>query len=91
MKRTPQTITSLPESPEDESRRRQRQYAIAMGIRVLCLIACVFVRGWWLLIPVIGVVVLPYVAVVLGNVGSKRRVAVEQPDVLELPPGKDPA
>lgn len=89
MKRTPQAITSLPESPEEESRRRQRQYAIAMGIRVVCLVACVFVRGWWLLIPVVGVVVLPYIAVVLGNVGAKRRPVVEQPAVLELPPGKD--
>jgi hypothetical protein len=91
MKRAPQTITSLPESPEDETRRRQRQYAIAMGIRVVCIVACVFVRGWWLLIPAIGTVVLPYVAVVLGNVGAKRRTPVEQPAVLELPPGRDAA
>lgn len=47
-----------------------RNYAIAMTIRMLCLIACVFVQGWWLLIPALGAVLLPAVAVVLANVGS---------------------
>ncbi len=75
MKRAePQSITSLPESPEDDTRRRQRLYYIAMGIRVLCIVACVFVRGWWLPIPAVGTIVLPYVAVVLGNVGARRRI-----------------
>jgi len=91
MKRAPQSITSLPESPEEESRRRQRQYAIAMGIRVLCLVACLFTPGWWLLIPALGTVILPYVAVVLGNVGSARRNQVEAPAALELPPGREGA
>lgn len=91
MKRPAQSITSLPESPEEETRRRQRQYAIAMGIRVLCILACVFVRGWWLLIPALGAVILPYIAVVLGNVSAKRRATVAEPVALELPPGKDAA
>ncbi len=91
MKRPPQSITSLPESPEADTGRRQKQYAIAMGIRVLCLIACVFVRDWWLLVPALGAVVLPYVAVVLGNVGARRRRTVMTPATLELPPGKDAA
>ncbi len=89
MKRAPQSITSVPESPQQETGRRQRQYAIAMGIRVLCLVACVFVRDWWLLIPAIGALVLPYVAVVLGNVGSRRSRTVMTPATLELPPGND--
>ncbi len=36
-----------------------------------------------LLIPAIGTVVLPYVAVVLGNVSAKRRTVVEAPAALE--------
>lgn len=90
MKRTP-SITTLPESPEEGTRRRQRQYSIAMGIRVLCLLACLFVRDWWLLIPAIGTVVLPYVAVVIGNVGARRPAPVEQVGRAQLPPGGDAA
>lgn len=91
MKRVPQSITSLPETPEEETRRRQRQYSIAMGIRVLCLLACLFVRDWWLLIPALGTIILPYVAVVLGNVGGARRTQAEVPTALELPSGREGA
>jgi len=76
----PQSITALPESPEVDRRRRMVRYAIAMSIRVVCIIACLFVQGWWLLLPILGAVVLPYVAVVLANVGSRGRGDVIQPD-----------
>jgi uncharacterized membrane protein YdbT with pleckstrin-like domain len=76
----PQSITALPESPEVDRRRRMVRYAIAMSIRVVCIIACLFVQGWWLLLPIIGAVVLPYVAVVLANVGSRGRGDVIQPE-----------
>ena len=75
----PQSITSLPESPDAERHGRMVRYGIAMGIRVLCVIACFFLHGWWLLIPVIGAVFLPYIAVVLANVGSRPGGAVERP------------
>jgi len=52
------------------------QYTLTMGIRTVCIVLCIFVRGWWLLIPAIGAVVLPYIAVVLANaVGSRGRTA----------------
>jgi len=54
-------------------------YSIAMGIRVVCVLLCVVVRGWWLVLPVLGAVVLPYVAVVLANVTTRR------PGVLRAP------
>ena len=66
----PQSITSLPESPDAERHRRMVKYLIAMVIRVICIILCLFVHGWWLLLPIIGAIVLPYVAVVFANVGS---------------------
>ncbi len=66
----PQSITTLAESPDDDRRRRMIRYLIAMTIRVICIILCLFVQGWWLLLPVAGAVILPYIAVVLANVGS---------------------
>lgn len=66
------SITSLPRSPQDDRRSRMLQYSLAMGIRTVCIVLCIFVRGWWLLLPAIGAVVLPYVAVVLANAASSR-------------------
>lgn len=74
-----QTITSLPRSPSDDRRSRMIKYSVAMGIRTLCIIACLFVRDWWLLIPAIGAVVLPYIAVVVANVAARNGSAVERP------------
>ena len=73
----PADITSLPESPVEERRRRMVRYSVTMLIRLLCIAACFFVEGWWLLVPAFGAVVLPYVAVVLANASdgsAPRRV-----------------
>lgn len=67
-----QSITSLPASPEEDRRRRMMQYSIAMSIRMVCVICCFFVQGWWLLLPVLGAVVLPYFAVVAANTVDSR-------------------
>ncbi len=75
----PQSVTDLPESPEDEHRRRVFHYVLAMSIRVVCILACIWVRGWWLLLPALGAVVLPYIAVVLANIGARRRSSVLRP------------
>ena len=66
----PQAITSLAPSPEEDRRARMRKYSIAMGIRLVCIFACFFTPGWWLLIPAAGAIFLPYIAVVLANVGK---------------------
>mgnify|MGYP003433199836 CR=1 FL=1 len=63
----PQSITSLPESPDDDRRRRMIRYLITMSIRVVCIVLCLFVSGWWLVLPIVGAVILPYIAVVLAN------------------------
>lgn len=65
------SITSLPQSPEEEQRARMIKYTIAMSIRVVCLVLMLFVQGWWLALCVAGAIILPYIAVVLANVGSK--------------------
>jgi len=79
----PQSITSIAESPDDERRRRMTHYLIAMVIRVICIILCLFVQGWWLILPIIGAVALPYIAVVLANVGRGSEAAlVERPGAI---------
>ncbi len=65
----PQSITTIGESPDDERRRRMTHYLIAMIIRMFCIVLCLFVQGWWLILPIAGAIVLPYIAVVLANVG----------------------
>lgn len=78
-------ITELPPSPEEEQGARMRKYALTMGIRTACVLACLFVQGWWLLIPALGAIFLPYVAVVFANAVSRRgRRAVERPGVRQL-------
>lgn len=79
----PQSITTIAESPDDERKRRMTRYLIAMIIRVICLILCLFVQGWWLLLPIIGAVVIPYIAVVLANVGHGSDAGpVERPGAI---------
>jgi len=58
------------------------RYAVAMSIRMVCLIACFFVQGWWLLVPAFGAIVLPYVAVVLANARSGGAGVVERPGTI---------
>ncbi|WP_400998558.1 DUF3099 domain-containing protein [Agromyces sp. GXQ0307] len=80
MKHPPlQSITSLPPSPDDERRSRMIKYTVMMSIRVACIVALLFVQGWWLLVFALGAVFLPYFAVVVANVATTRRSDVESP------------
>jgi hypothetical protein len=84
MKTTSNTITTLPPSPDQERHKRMIEYAIMMGIRVLCIVACIWVRGWRLIIPAVGAVFLPYIAVVVANaVQSNGGGQVERPGSIE--------
>ncbi|RXZ86508.1 DUF3099 domain-containing protein [Agromyces atrinae] len=77
------SITSLPASPDDERRSRMIKYTIAMSIRVLCIFGLLFAKGWWLAIFAAGAIFLPYFAVIVANVDSKRRGAdVERPGAI---------
>lgn len=80
------SVTSLPQSPQDEARGRVRHYAITMGIRTVCfiLMAVVYPVGWWTFVFAAGAIFLPYIAVISANAGSDSiQTAVESP-VLEL-------
>lgn len=84
----PHSVTSLPVAPQDDRKHRTRQYLIAMGVRTLCILACFFVPGWWVLIPLTGAVVLPYLAVMLANVtDSQPGETIAAPGYDALPPG----
>ena len=75
-------ITALPPSPQDDRRSRMTKYLIAMGIRVVCIILCFFVHGWWLVLPALGAIVLPYLAVIFANVGNEPGGNVLRPGAL---------
>ncbi|MGO3886369.1 MAG: DUF3099 domain-containing protein [Mycetocola sp.] len=83
-----QSITSLPVSPSDDRRARMRTYSIMMAVRIVCLFALLFVRGWWMWLCVAGAVILPYIAVLLANAAaSPAGSAVETPGgILRVPP-----
>lgn len=80
-----QSITSLPRSPGDDRRARMVKYSIAMGVRLACIFACFLVPGYWMIIPAIGAIVLPYIAVVLANASDSRTLPVVPLDQLSLP------
>lgn len=60
-------------------------YFIIMSIRVVSVLSLLVLRGWWLLLAIIGGVVLPYIAVIIANVPNHRaEQAPEQPEQLAL-------
>jgi hypothetical protein len=67
MNQVTQSLTSLPVSPNEERKSRLGHYLIAMGLRLVCLFLCFVTPGWWILLPVVGVIVLPLLAVGLAN------------------------
>ncbi|WDG16599.1 DUF3099 domain-containing protein [Microbacterium sp. Clip185] len=73
----PQSATSLPHAPRDESSARMLKYVIMMGVRVACFVAMILVTpyGWYTWLFAAGAVFLPYIAVVIANVGQESRAA----------------
>ena len=72
--RRPVVITDAPENPEKELRRREIRYVTMMLTRAGCLVAGAILVStkpplWplWLLLCVVGMVLLPWLAVILAN------------------------
>src|SRR5262245_13319290 len=72
--RKPVLITDAAESPERELRRREIRYVTMMLTRALCLVAGALVVTskpplWplWLILCVVGMVLLPWLAVIIAN------------------------
>ncbi|HEX6873983.1 MAG TPA: DUF3099 domain-containing protein [Micromonosporaceae bacterium] len=89
----PLLITDAPEDPERELRRREIRYVIMMLTRALCLVAgAVIVStkpplwGLWLVLCVAGMVLLPWLAVILANDRPpKRKAERHRPPVRPTP------
>jgi hypothetical protein len=91
-----QSTTSVPRAPHEEAGARFTKYLITMGIRIACFILMVAITpyGWYTWIFGIGAMVLPYVAVVLANVGQDTHISrAESPFIAieaPLPPAVTP-
>lgn len=85
----PQSATSLPRAPRDDEGSRVTKYLVTMGIRIGCFAAMALVTpyGWYTWVFAIGAVFLPWIAVVIANVGEDSRgPAVISPErMLEAP------
>jgi predicted tellurium resistance membrane protein TerC len=79
-----QSATSLPPSPDAERRTRMLKYTVAMVLRLICFLILVLLPlSWWSLVPLVGAVILPYIAVVLANTVIQSKVTpVERPGSL---------
>ncbi|MFC0863776.1 DUF3099 domain-containing protein [Sphaerimonospora cavernae] len=66
-------VTDAQPSLTDDIKRRERNYLIKMGIRLVCLILAVAVPAPWpvKLLLVAGAVLLPYLAVIGANQRGK--------------------
>jgi hypothetical protein len=72
-------VTSVGESPTEERGRRMRMYFITMSLRLVCIASLAFVRDWWVLIPALGAIILPYFAVFIANAVGNLEGAAPEP------------
>lgn len=61
------SITDAAAAHSEDMRQRMIKYALAMGIRMVCLILIFVVDGWFKLVMAAGAVFLPWIAVVIAN------------------------
>lgn len=65
------SITDAAAAHSEDMHQRMVKYALAMGIRMVCLIMIFVVDGWFKIIPVVGAVFLPWFAVIIANGSDK--------------------
>jgi hypothetical protein len=79
------SITSAAEPQSEDRLRRERRYALSMGVRTLCFLLGVFLvmqsqpwatLGW---IAFAGAVFLPYTSVIYANAGVRKKGAGPSP------------
>ncbi|GAA5030273.1 DUF3099 domain-containing protein [Microbacterium fluvii] len=89
MKHTPhpQSATSLPRAPRDDAGARSKRYLTMMGVRIACFIAMVLITpyGWYTWVLGAAAIFLPYIAVVVANVGSDVRGTTPESPERALP------
>jgi len=71
---TAQSATSLPKAPREDADSRFAKYMVMMGIRVACFIAMAVITpyGWYTFVFAAGAIFLPYLAVIVANVGADQ-------------------
>ncbi|WP_310049278.1 DUF3099 domain-containing protein [Arthrobacter ginsengisoli] len=86
------SITDAAAAHSEEMRQRMIKYAVAMGIRMVCLILIFVVDGWFKIIPVLGAVFLPWIAVIIANGSDTAEVHADALlDYAPLPELETPA
>jgi Protein of unknown function (DUF3099) len=77
--RRPHLITNAPMSPREERRSREIRYLSMMAVRALCLVAAAVIftvrpplMALWLAACAVGMVVLPWLAVIIANNGPVK-------------------
>src|SRR5690606_27145458 len=84
------SLTDLPMSPDEDRQRRFRTYFWMMVVRVAAFGVFFIVPDWWKLIPAALAVFIPFFAVVVANVSTRRTTGgLEAPNA--LPPGPSAA
>lgn len=79
----PTLITDAPVSPAAQLRRRTRRYLAMMSFRVVCVVGATVVavnnsiplRGLWTVLLLIGMILVPWLAVLLANDRPPRPAA----------------
>jgi hypothetical protein len=71
------SITDAAAAHSEDMRQRMIKYALAMGIRMVCLILIFVVDGWFKIVMVAGAVFLPWIAVVIANGSDKAEIHSE--------------
>lgn len=88
------SITDAATAHSEEMRVRMIKYAVAMSIRMVCLILVFVVDGWFKVIPIAGAVFLPWIAVVIANGSDKAEIhsdyLLDSAPLAELEPPESP-
>uniref|UniRef100_A0A942YAI4 DUF3099 domain-containing protein n=1 Tax=Neobacillus citreus TaxID=2833578 RepID=A0A942YAI4_9BACI len=81
--KTTHSITALPDSPEQDRKHRLSRYVWQMAFRVVCFVAAVLIwsawHTWVAVIPIVLAAVIPWVAVIVANAGSRAESDIVTP------------
>jgi hypothetical protein len=68
-------VTQARRPMSEDIRYRQSRYLIMMGIRALCFLIAILMYlahlRWLLLVPAVGAIFIPYIAVIFANGGRE--------------------
>ena len=68
-------VTQARRPMSEDIRYRQSRYLIMMGIRVICFLIAIILyvahMRWLVLVPAVGAIFIPYIAVIFANGGRE--------------------